>query len=546
MTAPGGETVDCDVLVVGSGAAALSAALRAATGGLKVLVLEKSRKLGGTSAMSGAGTWIPANHHALARGVDDSADQALAYIEAVSPPEWKAEEGPLWSAFVEAAPRMLRFLEDRTPVRFELLSEPDPELEAPGGKAFGRMLSPAPLKKAVAGRFAGRIRGSTQPHSLTYEEMIWADFIHRPVRAYFRQGPKILWRKLTGQVTQGSALVAGLLRGCLDAGCDIRPGLPVIELTVGDDGRVTGAAADAGGRWLRVRAARGVVLATGGFEWDAQRYGAHFPADRDFVCSPDSNTGDGQRMAEAVGARLARMDQMNVAGALPTRYEGKVHGMPLRFQAARHAIVVDGTGRRFGNEYDFNFGEKLLERDPATGDWAHLPAWVIADATFLERMPVVATFARNKRGWLVKAPTLESLARKTGLPAAALAETVARFNRFDAEGADADFGRGRSGFDRLISGKRGALGPIAKPPFAAMPFNISLMGTKGGPRTDARGRVLREDGSVIAGLLAAGNVMANPFGTRAVGTGTTIGPCLTWGFICAETLLTDNRETTSS
>ncbi|MBP7705487.1 MAG: FAD-dependent oxidoreductase [Caulobacter sp.] len=539
MTGAGGDIVDCDVLVVGSGAAALAAALRAATSGLKVLVLEKSDKLGGTSAMSGAGTWIPANHHALAKGVDDDADQALAYIEAVSPDDWKAEEGPLWSAFVEAAPRMLRFLEDRTPIRFELLSEPDPVLEAPGGKKFGRMLSPAPLKKSVAGPFARRIRKSTQPHDLTYEEMIWADFIHRPVRAYARNGLKILGRKARGLVTQGSALVAGLLRGCLDAGCDIRPGVPVIELTVGPDGGVTGALADVGGRWLQVRAARGVVLATGGFEWDLKRYARHFPADRDFVCSPDTNTGDGQRMAEAVGARLARMDQMNVAGALPTRYEGKVHGMPLRFQAARHAIVVDATGRRFGNEYDFNFGEKLLERDPETGRPLRLPAWVIADGEFLDNMPVVTTFARNKRGWLVKAPTIEALAAKIGVPPLALAETVTRFNRHDAEGVDAEFGRGQSGFDRLVSGKRGSLGAVARPPFAAMPFNVSLMGTKGGPRTDARGRVLREDGSAIAGLFAAGNVMANPFGTRAVGTGTTIGPCLTWGFICGETLLTE-------
>ncbi|MEW5686099.1 MAG: FAD-dependent oxidoreductase [Pseudomonadota bacterium] len=541
MTVGGGERIDCDVLVVGSGAAALSAALRAADGGLRVLVLEKSRKVGGTSAMSGAGTWIPANHHAVAKGVDDDAAQALAYIEAVSPASWAKEEGDLWRAFVEAAPRMLRFVEDRTPLEFELLSEPDPELEAPGGKSYGRMLSPRPLKKAVAGPFACHIRASTQPHSLTYEEMIWADFIHRPVRAYRRNGLKILQRRLSGLVTQGSALIAGLLRGCQDAGCDIRLGVRVTELVTAAEGGVTGALAEAEGRRLEIAAARGVVLATGGFEWDLERYAEHFPAHRDFVCSPDTNTGDGQRMAEAVGARLARMDQMNVAGALPTRYEGRVHGMPLRFQAARHAIVVDGTGRRFGNEFDFNFGEKLLERDPATGAYRHLPAWVIADAAFLARMPVVTTFARNKRGWLVKAPTLQALARKIGLPGGALAETVARFNQADAEGLDAEFGRGQSGFDRLHGGKRGVLGAISRAPFAAMPFNISLMGTKGGPRTDARGRVLRPDGSVIRGLHAAGNVMANPFGTRAVGMGTTIGPCLTWGFICAETLLTDNR-----
>lgn len=536
------ETLACDVLVIGSGAAALSAALRAADGGLSVLVLEKSEKLGGTTAMSGAGTWIPANHHALARGVDDDAGQALAYIEAVSPPDWREAEGPLWKAFVEAAPRMLRFLEDRTPVRFQLLSEPDPDLEASGARAFGRMLSPLPLKTSIAGPLARRIRKSTQPHSLTYEEMIWANFIHRPVRAYRRNGLKILWRRLTGRAAQGSALVAGLLRGCLDAGCRIRPGVRVTELVTDPHGDVTGANAVCAGRGLRIEAARGVVIATGGFEWDSELYSQYFPGVPDLICSPDTNTGDGQRMAAAVGADLARMDQMNIAGALPTRYEGRVHGMPLRFQAARHAIVVDATGRRFGNEFDFNFGERLLRRDPDTGAYPHLPAWVIADAAFLAHMPVVATFARNRRGWLVKAPTLSALAARIGLPPTALEETVVRFNRFDRQGIDEDFHRGASGFDRLVSGKAGALGAVATPPFVAMPFNISLMGTKGGPRTNARGQVLRPDGSVIAGLYAAGNAMANPFGTRAVGTGTTIGPALTWGFICAESLLTDNRK----
>ena len=541
MSPAAADALNCDVLVVGSGAAALAAALRASSGGLSVLVLEKSEKLGGTSAMSGAGTWVPANHHALAKGVDDDAAQAMAYIEAVSPPGWGGTEREHWRAFVEAAPRMLRFVEDWTPIRFGLLSEPDPDLEAPGGKAFGRMLSPLPLKKSVAGPLARRIRGSTQPHSLTYEEMIWANFIHKPVTAYRKHGLKILARRLTGQVTQGSALVAGLLRGCLDAGCDIRPGTRVTELLTGAGGDVVGARAEAGGKMFEIWADRGVVLATGGFEWDPALYGAHFPGRPDFICSPDTNTGDGQKMAEAVGAQLAHMDQMNVAGALPTHYEGKVHGMPLRFQAARHAIVVDSTGRRFGNEYDFNFGEALLARDPDTGAYPRLPAWVIADADFLRHMPVVTTFARNQRGWLTKAPTLDALAERISVPATALAETVRRYNVFAEKGVDEDFGRGSSGFDRHVSGRAGSLGAVAKAPFAAMPFNISLMGTKGGPRTNAKGQVLRADGSVIAGLHAAGNVMANPFGTRAVGTGTTIGPCLTWGFICAETLLTDNR-----
>ena len=526
-----------DVIVLGSGAAGLTAALTASAAGLSVLILEKSDKIGGTSAMSGAGTWVPANHHARAKGIEDSKAQALAYIEAVLPDEWKNRELPRWRAFVDNAPDMLAFVEAHTPIEFEVLSEPDPVLEAPGAVKYGRMLSPRPMKiRAAIGGLARQLRGSTQPHDLTYEEMIWANFIRRPVSGHIRQAPKILRRKLGGYETQGSALIAGLLSGCLRQGCILLTGAQASALDQEPDGSVTGVRYVHDGQERITAAARGVVIATGGFEWDREMYAAHFPEQLDFLCTPRTNTGDGQKMAAAAGAEMAQMDQANVAGALPTRYEGEVHGMPLRFQANRYAIVVNRAGRRFGNEYDFNFGEHLLERDRDTGEYPNLPAWVIADSRILEYTPILPYFARHRKGWLVKAPTLTALAGKISVPPLVLEETVARFNAFAQSGKDEDFGRGDSKFDKLISGKRGTMAPLETPPFVAMPFNISLMGTKGGPMTDEMGRVVRPDGSVIPGLFAAGNAMANPFGTRAVGTGTTIGPVMTWGYICGNTL----------
>ena len=526
-----------DVVILGSGAAGLTAALTTSQAGMRTLILEKSDKIGGTSAMSGAGTWVPANHIMLSKGLADSPENALQYIKAVMPEAWGSRESDRWQAFTTHAPDMLKMVDDLTPIEWEVLSEPDPVLEAPGAVKYGRMLSPAPMKlKAQIGDFARKLRPSTQPHDLTYEEMNWANFIHKPIIGHLKHATKILKRKLLGFETQGSALIAGLLKGCLDHGCELISSAAATDLIKNETGQIRAVTYRQNDQTRTVATRHGVVIATGGFEWDADLFGAHFPKPPDLICSPRTNTGDGQKLARAVGAELAYMGEANIAGALPTKYEGHVHGMPLRFQADRHVIVVDQTGHRFGNEFDFNFGELLLRKDADTGTYPHLPAWVIGDANWIRNTPIIPFYARNQKNWLIKSTTLSGLAEKLDLSAEALDWTIERFNTFARQGADEDFGRGKSGFDKLVSGKRGTMAPIERPPYYAAPFNISLMGTKGGPMTDACGRVLRPDASFIPGLFAAGNAMANPFGTRAVGTGTTIGPAMTWGYICGLTL----------
>lgn len=530
---------DCDVLVIGSGSAALSAALRCAVGGLTVTILEKTGWLGGTSAMSGAGTWIPANRHAAAAGIADSPDEALDYIRAASPDGWQATEDALWAAFARNAPTMLEFLEQHTPLRFALTDEPDTMVEK-GGKRRGRMLSPQPLRKSLAGRYARRIRASTLPHLYTYQEVYDGDLYHRPVGATLRYAHRLLWRLLTGSRAQGTALITGLLAGCLAHHCRIALDARAVEL-ITDDGNVVGAIVASGGVSRTIRARRGVVIATGGFEWDRDRLDAHFPEHLDRLGSPRANTGDGQRMAEAVGAQLARMDQANVYPTLPTFYEGQPHGVPFQFHAEPHAILVDRTGRRFVSEYDFNIGE-AIDRRETNGRPKHLPAWVIADTRFVRNAPPLRWYARKEPGWLVEAPTIAQLASKVGLPVDALEATVARFNGFCASGRDLDFHRGEGVWEENKAGGPGAaLGAIERAPFVAMALNRSILGTKGGARTNDKGQVLREDGSIVAGLYAAGLAMANPIGTRAVGPGTTIGPNLTWGYICGSSLLSDNR-----
>lgn len=535
------HTLACDVLVVGSGSAALAAALTAAAGGLRVLVLEKTTWLGGTSAMSGGATWVPNNHHARAAGLADSAEEALMYLRASAPRGWRDSEDELWQRFSAEAGPMLVSLEANSPLRFELTGEPDPLLQYPGAKRAGRMLAPLSLRAAGLGlgAWVKRLRPSLLPQFYSYHEIIGLDVYHHPFASALRLAPKLLWRWLSGTRSKGAALILGLLAGCRQHGCSFELEARVTELVQDEDGRVTGAWALQNGKWLKVVAWRGVILASGGFEWDAERLTRHFPGPLDYIASPRSNEGDAHRMAEAIGARLANMDQANINPAMPWRYEGRAHCLAVFFHYEPNAIIVNRHGRRFVNEFTFNIGEALDERSGHGDETLHLPAWVVSDARLLKRAPLLRWFWRFDRRWLVRAASLAELAEKIGVPAQALAATVKRFNGFCTSGVDEDFGRSGIGGAHAAEDKRihAGLEAIQGGPYIAMPFNRSFLATKGGPRTDSGGHVLREDGSRIQGLYCAGVAMANPIGTRAVGAGTTLGPNMTWGYICAREIL---------
>jgi 3-oxosteroid 1-dehydrogenase len=539
------EDSAADVVVVGSGVAALSAALAAAVGGARVTIIEKAAVLGGTSAMSGAGTWIPANHHMLAAGMEDSKEEALAYLRATGPEGWPAEEDALWQSFAEHAPGALRFIEAHTPLRFELVHHPDLYVEAPGGKLTGRMVSPLPISRNILGPWQGRIRRSTIPQIFTYREMIVGTVLSRPVRTLLAMAPTLLHRLATRRVGMGNALVTGLVRGCLDHGCTILAETAAQRLLTEGD-RVAGLEALSGGRRLTIAARKGVVLATGGFEWDPEMRARHFPGEVGLLASPRTNTGDGQRMAAAVGAELARMDQANIYACTVTRYEGERHGLPLNELYQPHCLLVNRHGKRFVNEGDPNVGVTLDARDPATGEPIHLPCWRIFDARYAAQNRVTMWLGRRDPGWLRQGGSLAVLAKRISIDPAALTATVERFNGFVHRGRDEDFRRGETAWEMFYTedparpNRNGALGTIEKPPFYAAPYHRAILGTKGGPRTDAHGQVLRPDGSRIAGLYCAGNAMANPIGTKAVGAGTTVGPCLTWGYICGQSLLREN------
>jgi 3-oxosteroid 1-dehydrogenase len=284
-------------------------ALVAAVGGLRVVVVEKSEKLGGTSAMSGGAVWVPANHHGRAAGVLDSPAEALDYLRATAPEGWRETEDALWEAFAEEAGPMLEFVEKYTPLRFSLTPESDVWLDAPGAKQFGRMISPGLLPKSLMGPFAKRLRTSTHPMIFTYQEHIAFDVFRHPARSLLRIGPRLVSRWLQGSRGKGAALIIGLARACLDHGCTLLPGTRAIELTAdAEQPGVTGVILERHGTLAAGTARAGVLLASGGFEWDAERLARHFPGPTDRIASPRTNAGDALRLAEPLGAALAHME----------------------------------------------------------------------------------------------------------------------------------------------------------------------------------------------------------------------------------------------
>jgi 3-oxosteroid 1-dehydrogenase len=523
-----------DVIVVGTGAAGLSAALAASVAGARVLVLEKAAVIGGTTAMSGGCIWVPGHHYMAAMGLSDSRAAALEYIRAVSPEGWHNTEESLWAAFVDHAPAMLKFLEAHSPTRFTPNRDPDPYAEAPGGMAFGRNVSPKPMRLAILGPWRDKVRKPSLAIPLNYEEIVDTHFYANPKKWMPRYMPRLLWRKLRGMRTRGNALTIGLLKGCLDREIEIWSGAAAQRL-VKKNGRVLGLELMRDEKTVSVMATKGVILASGGFEWDPEMMAEHFPGPVEWTASPSTNTGDGQRMAAEVGAALDRMDQALVMGTTPTVYEGRLQGLPAADYFLPHSMIVNRHGRRFVNEKQMNIGLAFTEKDPETGTPKHLPAWRIYDSQFAAKYPH-AMPKKSVPDNFFSTETLEGLAQLINVNPDGLVDTARRFSAFARAGVDEDFGRGATIWDRNRGGDprhapNPTLGTIECPPFYAMPFKASFLGTKGGARTNEKAEVLDQDGAPIPGLYAAGNTMANSFGSKGVGAGTTLGPCLTWGYI---------------
>ncbi|MES2884035.1 MAG: FAD-dependent oxidoreductase [Pseudomonadota bacterium] len=554
----GGWDQDFDVIVVGSGAGGMTAALCAAGEGLSAVVLEKSEFYGGTSAVSGGGIWIPCNDDIAKNGGQDSFDEALGYVKLLT--EGEVPEARI-AAYLKHAPEMVRYLAKQFGVLFRSVKlYPDYYPDKPGGKNGHRSMEPVEFNAALLGdefarqrppfhgtQIMGRMAmNQVEAHVLFTKGKGWIGLILRMMLSYWLD---LAWRfktKRDRRMTLGQSLV-GQLRHAL-----LKKNVPLwlqsgMQSLVEDGGRVVGVVVQREGKTLRLRARRGVVLASGGFEANQTMREQYLPQPTKaaWTGAPPINHGDGIRAGLALGAKLGFM---NLVWGSPTVHVPGASSQTTLFveRCMPGCLIVNQKGQRFVNEAAaYPDVVTAMYADAAKGNGA-VPAWLVFDATFRHKYPAglflpgqMQPDSALPKDWLDKvyyrADSLEALAAKIGVDARGLVESARKIGVYAAAGKDADFGKGDTVIDRYYSDPQNkpnpCLGPVEKAPFYALRLDPGEIGTKGGLWADERARVLREDGSVIAGLYATGNVSAAVMGKTYAGAGSTLGPAMTFAYV---------------
>ena len=537
-----------DVVVAGSGAAGMTAALTARHLGLSVLVIEKTGYFGGSTARSGGGIWAPGNTVLRDAGVTDTPEQARAYLAYVA----GGVPAELREALLEHGPDMLSLVLALTPLRFAWVpGYADYYPEAPGGLAAGRSIEPVPLDGRVLGTELAHLGRPylPSPVAITQAEYRWLSLGRHPraLGAGLRVAGRAARTRLLGHrmLSLGQALAAGLRAGLSASGVPVWLDTPMTGLEV-RGGRVSGVCASRGREPRLIRARRGVLLATGGFERNEEMRRQHqrAPVGTQWTTGAAGNTGDGILAGLELGAATGLMDDAWWGPSIP------LPGGPYFCLAERSlpgCLLVNGAGQRFVNESAPYVDAVHAMYDGNTAENPHIPARLIFDQRYRDRY-VFAGLPPGKplpRRWyaaraVVRAEDLAGLAAAAGVDAEGLVKTVTRFGEFAAAGKDEEFGRGDSAYDRYYGDPRRRpnpnLAPLARPPFYAVKIVPGDLGTKGGLRTDERARVLRADGTRIEGLYAAGNASASVMGHSYAGAGATIGPAMTFGYIAARTM----------
>jgi len=526
------------VIVLGTGGAGFTAAIAAHEAGARVSLFEKGEQVGGTTAWSGGMIWVPNNHHEATLGVEDSRDKALTYLMSMS---HGLMQQPLVEAFLDHGPEMVAFLEANTPVQFRPIPEfPDYHAEFPGGMPNGGRSLDCPLFSFhELGEWAEKVTLSP------YYPMPYFSIYDTPLGQAKPQPltPEELQRRIDGDLRgSGQALVGRLLRACLDRRIEPQTGHRAVRLLM-DGERVVGVLFETADGEVEV-AADAVILATGGFEWDADLLRAFIRGPMTHPLSPKTNTGDGLKMAMRVGAMLGNMREawwMPVA-EVPESESSTGKTLVAGQRSLPHSIMVNRAGERFTNEAaNYNaIGAAFHDQDVSAFDYKNLPCWLIFDQQYIDRFGF--GMISGERGvappqWAMRAESLSELAARLEIDPDALETTVERFNGHCATGRDPDFGRGDAAHDQWWGDPDGrgstaaTLGPIGQGPFFAVEIKSGALGTKGGPQTDVHGQVLSVDGGPIVGLYAAGNVMASAMGMTYGGPGGTIAPGMVFGFL---------------
>lgn len=525
---------ETDVVVLGTGGAALTAAVTAAEEGASVIALEKTHQIGGTTAYSGGVAWVPVNRYMKEAGIEDTEENAIAYIERLS--QGRAES-PMIKRFVEKGHEMIDFLYEKTPTHFKTpVGYPEyyAHLEE-GLKKGSRSLDPVPFDLKLIGEWGDKLRQNPTFPPLTLEEggaVGGVDF------------SKIAERMENNIVTMGRALIGSLFKACLDRGVETFLNTAGKDLIMNDEDEVIGLVAEKeNGEKIYIKANKGVILASGGFEYNEKLRKSFLKGTVTHLVSPPGNEGDALLMSMKAGAALGNMAEAWWYPAMvdPTfEYEGNVMAQLGGGRFGPNSIFVNKYGKRFvheGTTYN-DLPRSFFEFDPVKMEFANEKVWMVFDQQLKDKTMIITMMpGEDVPDWVDQAPTIRELAEQIGVDADGLEEQIARWNANCELGIDPDFNRGTTRFEAMNADGPSAannLGKIEKGPFYALPVYSAALGTNGGPRTDEDGRVTRYDGSTIKGLYAAGNAAMNPVGPLYPSAGGTIGPGMTFGYLAGK------------
>ena len=491
---PGKWDMEVDLVAMGASSGGLAAVIMGHDLGLKTVLLEKSDYLGGGTALSGGVFWVPFNDHMAAAGLEDSKEEALLHIRSTS---MGRHDEALLNAFLDNGPKTVRYMEEHTPLKLTFEASPDYYADLPGGKKKGRQIYSdpeimIPLLTEAEKKYPllGKVRPDPVPFFAGWREK-WAE---------------------------GRGLIGGLVMGCVERNIEVITNVRGRQLIV-ENGKVVGLRAERDGKDFFVKANKGVLLASGGFEWNPEMARKHMNVTNLRGMSPNSLEGDGHIMGMEVGAAIALMDHAiyqpmyHVKGEV---VQGKTFFRPLAYGYPGN-IIVNRHGKRCCNESFYpDIGRAFLEYNKNTSELANAPLYWITDNAEMDNsgMSILATMVANT-DWLIKADTLQELAEKLGIPGNALVETVNRFNKYASEEKDPDYHRGESTYNHYWGSRRNpdfsphpVLGPVETSPFWGVELQLGSVGTLGGLVTNPNAQVINSQGEIIPGLYGTSNTAA--------------------------------------